>query len=142
MTLHRATAARLANLASPRTIALIRHPEVRAQRASKDDDRTLRGPPFAGTSGRRRRGKKSSMDARARSRYPEVYARWQRDPEGFWAEAASEIDWIEPAKKVFDPAAGIYGRWFTDAVCNTCWNALDRHVATGRGGQAALIHDS
>ena len=82
------------------------------------------------------------MDARAKSRYPEVYARWQRDPEGFWAEAASEIDWIEPAKKVFDPAAGIYGRWFTDAVCNTCWNALDRHVARGRGGQAALIHDS
>jgi propionyl-CoA synthetase len=82
------------------------------------------------------------MDARARSRYPEVYARWQRDPEGFWAEQAAEIDWIEPAKKVFDPAAGIYGRWFTGAVCNTCWNALDRHVARGRGGQAALIHDS
>jgi propionyl-CoA synthetase len=82
------------------------------------------------------------MDARAKSRYPEVYARWQRDPEGFWAEAASEIDWIEPAKKVFDPDAGIYGRWFTGAVCNTCWNALDRHIAQGRGGQAALIHDS
>ena len=82
------------------------------------------------------------MDARAKSRYPEIYARWQRDPEGFWAEAAAEIDWIEPAKKVFDPDAGIYGRWFTGAVCNTCWNALDRHVAKGRGGQAALIHDS
>ena len=82
------------------------------------------------------------MDARAKSRYPEVYASWQRDPEGFWAEAASEIDWIEPARKVFDRDAGVYGRWFTGAVCNTCWNALDRHVAQGRGGQAALIHDS
>ena len=42
------------------------------------------------------------MDART-SRYHEIYARWQRDPEGFWGEAAREIDWIEPAKKVFDP---------------------------------------
>ena len=31
------------------------------------------------------------MDARS-SRYHEVYARWQRDPEGFWAEAAADID--------------------------------------------------
>ena len=37
------------------------------------------------------------MDART-SRYHEVYARWQRDPEGFWAEAAREIDWYEPPK--------------------------------------------
>ncbi len=31
------------------------------------------------------------MDARA-SRYHEVYARWQRDPYGFWSEAAADID--------------------------------------------------
>ena len=42
------------------------------------------------------------MDART-SRYHEVYARWQRDPQGFWGEAAADIDWIEPAKTVFDP---------------------------------------
>ena len=84
------------------------------------------------------------MDARndtGTSRYHEVYARAQRDPKGFWADAAREIDWFEPAKKVFDPDAGIYGRWFTGASCNTCWNAVDRHVAT-RGDQAALIYDS
>jgi len=81
------------------------------------------------------------MDART-SRYFDAYARWQRDPEGFWAEAAQAIDWIEPAKKVFDPDAGPYGHWFVGAVCNTCWNALDRHVRAGRGEQAALIYDS
>jgi propionyl-CoA synthetase len=81
------------------------------------------------------------MDARM-SRYHEVYARWQRDPQGFWAEAAREIDWIEPAKQVFDPNAGVYGRWFAGAVCNTCWNAVDRHVMSGRGEQAAIIYDS
>ncbi len=81
------------------------------------------------------------MDART-SRYHEVYARSMRDPEGFWGEAAQAIDWYEPAKKVFDPSAGVYGRWFTGALCNTCHNALDRHVAGGRANQAAMIYDS
>jgi propionyl-CoA synthetase len=81
------------------------------------------------------------MDARA-SRYHEVYARWQRDPQGFWGEAAQAIDWMEPPKKVFDPDAGVYGRWFAGGVCNTCWNAVDRHVMQGRGEQAAIIYDS
>jgi propionyl-CoA synthetase len=81
------------------------------------------------------------MDARS-SRYHEVYARWQRDPEGFWGEAAQEIDWIEPPKQVFDPNAGVYGRWFIGGVCNTCWNAVDRHVMAGRGEQPAIIYDS
>jgi propionyl-CoA synthetase len=81
------------------------------------------------------------MDART-SRYHEVYARWQRDPQGFWGEAAQAIDWIEPAKQVFDPDAGVYGRWFAGGVCNTCWNAVDRHVMQGRGEQPAIIYDS
>ena len=58
------------------------------------------------------------------------------------ARPRNEIDWIEPPKKVFDPDAGIYGRWFTGGVCNTCYNALDRHVLAGRNDQAALIYDS
>ena len=82
------------------------------------------------------------MDARAKSRYHELYQRWQRDPEGFWGEAAQAIDWIEKPKKIFDQNAGVYGRWFAGGVCNTCWNAIDRHVAAGRGAQAALVYDS
>jgi len=81
------------------------------------------------------------MQARRR-RYQEVYSRAQHDPEGFWGEAANEIDWIEPARRVLDPDAGIYGRWFVGGVCNTCWNAVDRHVARGRGEQPAIIYDS
>jgi propionyl-CoA synthetase len=81
------------------------------------------------------------MDART-SRYHDVYARSMRDPEGFWGEAAQAIDWYEPAKKVFDKDAGVYGRWFTGAVCNTCHNAIDRHVERGRGDQPAIIYDS
>jgi propionyl-CoA synthetase len=81
------------------------------------------------------------MDARS-SRYHDVYARWQRDPEGFWAEAANEIDWFEKPKTTFDRNAGIYGRWFPGGVSNTCYNAIDRHVNAGRGEQVALIYDS
>ncbi len=81
------------------------------------------------------------MDARS-SRYHEVYSQWQRDPEAFWAAAARDIDWMEPAKRIFDPGAGVYGRWFAGGVCNTCWNAVDRHVMQGRGEQAAIIYDS
>lgn len=76
------------------------------------------------------------------SRYFETYADWQADPEGFWRKAAEAIDWFEPPKQIFDPAAGVYGRWFPDAVTNTCHNCLDRHVAAGRADQAALIYDS
>jgi len=82
------------------------------------------------------------MNMQGKSRYFETYARSMRDPEGFWADAARAIDWIEPAKKIFDPNMGLYGRWFAGAVVNTCYNALDRHVAGGRGEQLALIHDS
>jgi propionyl-CoA synthetase len=81
------------------------------------------------------------MDARS-SRYHEAYARWQRDPTGFWGEAAEAIDWLEKPKTVFDAKAGIYGRWFVGGVCNTCFNAVDRHVDAGRGDQAAIIYDS
>lgn len=77
-----------------------------------------------------------------KSRYHEVHARSLADPEGFWAEAAKEIDWIEPATKIFDPSQGTYGRWFAGGVVNTCYNALDRHVERGRADQVALIHDS
>ncbi|HWK14088.1 MAG TPA: propionyl-CoA synthetase [Rhizobiaceae bacterium] len=76
------------------------------------------------------------------SRYYETYAAWQRDPEAFWAEAAKAIDWFTPWEKVFDAEAGVYGRWFAGATCNTCHNAVDRHVASGRADQLALIYDS
>jgi propionyl-CoA synthetase len=74
--------------------------------------------------------------------YAETYARWQADPHGFWAQVAQGLDWIDPPKTIFDPNSGPYGRWFPDATCNTCFNALDRHVRDGRAEQTALIHDS
>ncbi|MDE3177645.1 MAG: AMP-binding protein, partial [Pseudomonadota bacterium] len=76
------------------------------------------------------------------SRYASVYANWQENPAAFWGEAAKAIDWIKPPSRIFDADAGVYGRWFPDATCNACANALDRHVAAGRGEQVALYYDS
>jgi propionyl-CoA synthetase len=74
--------------------------------------------------------------------YTEVYERSLADPEGFWMEAAEAIDWVKkPSKALFDGAAPLY-EWYKDAEVNTCWNAVDRHVAAGRGAQTAIIHDS
>ncbi len=76
--------------------------------------------------------------------YRQTYDRWRADPQGFWAEAAREIAWIKPPEpeRIFDPEGGVYGRWFPDARCNACFNALDRHVEAGRGDQTALYYDS
>ncbi|OYX88558.1 MAG: propionyl-CoA synthetase, partial [Xanthobacter sp. 35-67-6] len=82
------------------------------------------------------------MLERSASRYADVYGAWRRDPEAFWSAAAKDIDWTTPPATIFDAQAGVYGRWFTDGVCNACYNAVDRHVETGRGDQPALIFDS
>ena len=67
------------------------------------------------------------------AKYKDVYEGWKSDPEGFWAAAAETIDWFKPADKIFDADAGIYGRWFAGAECNTCYNAVDRHCREWQG---------
>ncbi len=76
------------------------------------------------------------------SRYDDTYGAWRRDPEGFWAAAAADIQWERKWDKVLDAAKPPFYRWFPGARVNTCHNALDRHVAGGRADQLALIYDS
>ncbi len=74
--------------------------------------------------------------------YAAAYAAWRRDPEGWWADIAEGIAWDRRWDRVFDRESGPYGRWFAGAQLNTAYNCLDRHIAAGRGEQAALIWDS
>ena len=74
--------------------------------------------------------------------YDEVYQRACDDPEGFWQQAASGIDWYTEPKIALDNSAPPFIKWFPDGVLNACYNALDRHVEGGRAEQAALIYDS
>jgi propionyl-CoA synthetase len=76
------------------------------------------------------------------STYDEIYARSQRDPEGFWAAAAEDILWFRRWDRVFDDSRPPFYRWFRGGVLNTCYNALDLHIDRGRGKQRALIYDS
>ena len=74
--------------------------------------------------------------------YRDIYAAWETDPEAFWMAEAEHIDWDrKPTRALNDDRAPLY-EWFTDGMVNTCWNAVDRHVAAGRGTQNAIIYDS
>ena len=75
-------------------------------------------------------------------RFDDMYTRSLVDPQEFWAEAAAEIDWVEPWEQVLDDSRAPFYRWFAGGRLNSCHNALDRHVDRGRADQLALIYDS
>lgn len=74
--------------------------------------------------------------------YAETYRRSLERPEEFWAEAAEAIDWERRWDRVLNASRPPFYRWFAGGRLNTCWNAVDRHVAAGRGERVALIWDS
>ncbi|NYG06685.1 propionyl-CoA synthetase [Phycicoccus badiiscoriae] len=74
--------------------------------------------------------------------YRAAYEQSLSDPDGFWGEAATAIDWITVPPRVLDSDRPPFYRWFTGGTLNTCFNALDRHVAAGRGDQPALHYES
>jgi propionyl-CoA synthetase len=76
------------------------------------------------------------------TKYEAAHTRSLNDPEGFWAEAAQEIDWYKKWHTVLDDSNKPFYRWFAGGEVNTCYNAIDRHVAGGRAEQTALIYDS
>jgi propionyl-CoA synthetase len=74
--------------------------------------------------------------------YQATYARASDDADGFWGEAADALEWDRRWDRVLDDSRPPFYRWFTGGRLNTCHNAVDRHVAQGRGEQLAVIHDS
>lgn len=84
----------------------------------------------------------SPKDVTYVSSYEDTYRRSVEDPDGFWLEAAQALTWEHaPTTGVDESEAPLY-RWFSDGTLNLTVNALDRHVAAGRGDAPALIHDS
>lgn len=75
-------------------------------------------------------------------RYQDVWDRSRRDPTRFWLEAAERIEWITPPTTALAQRSESEWRWFPDGTLNVCANAVDRHVAAGRGDTVALIADS
>jgi len=60
------------------------------------------------------------------------------DPNTFWANEATRIDWHQPFTRTLDYSRPPFARWFIDGQTNLCHNAIDRHLPT-RAQQAALI---
>ena len=73
--------------------------------------------------------------------YDKVYQESIKNPEKFWAKAATKVHWYHQWDKVLDVVDGHY-RWFVGGCMNSCYNALDLHIHNGRANQAALIYDS
>lgn len=76
--------------------------------------------------------------------YQEMYERSVADPEGFWADMASElIYWEKPWEEVLrwefeTPQI----EWFRGGKTNVAYNCLDRHLTNGRRLKAALVWES
>jgi len=76
------------------------------------------------------------------SKYDEIYRQSIDSPESFWGTAAEDLHWDKKWDVVLDPNAKPVARWFVGGQINTCYNAVDRHVESGRADQLAIIYDS
>lgn len=76
--------------------------------------------------------------AQANMRDPSVYERARRDPEGFWASIARELQWDEPWHTVMEWNPP-WVKWFVGGRLNASVNCVDRQLAAGRRTKAAII---
>jgi len=76
--------------------------------------------------------------AQANVRDAGIYERAERDPEGFWAGFAAELEWMSPWAQVLDWQPP-HAKWFVGGKLNVTANCVDRHVRSARRNKAALI---
>ncbi len=74
--------------------------------------------------------------------YQQEYAAAKNDPQGFWREKASALEWFSSPQEILSLDEHGIHHWFADGEMNTAYMALDYHVEHGRADQAALIYDS
>jgi acetyl-CoA synthetase len=70
--------------------------------------------------------------------YERIYRRSVDDPEGFWGDAASELEWFKPWEQVLDDS-GPHAKWFTGGKLNLSHNCVDRHAKGARRDKVALL---
>jgi acetyl-CoA synthetase len=70
--------------------------------------------------------------------YEAMYRRSVEEPEAFWAEAASELEWFAPWEKVLEGEMGS-ARWFVGGKLNLSHNCVDRHALGARREKTALL---
>ena len=75
---------------------------------------------------------------RSLSEYEALTKRAADDPEGYWAEIASELHWFEKWNKVLEWELP-FSKWFVGGKTNMSYNCLDRHLTTFRKNKVALL---
>jgi acetyl-CoA synthetase len=80
----------------------------------------------------------AAFRAQANVADPGVYERAERDPEGFWAGFAAELEWFTPWAAVLEWTPP-HAKWFTGGTLNASVNCVDRHVRGARRNKAAII---
>lgn len=71
--------------------------------------------------------------------YNEVYERSTKDTDGFWLDAAKNLDWFQfPKEGRSGDFKGVNYSWFLGGKLNASYNCLDRHLKK-RGNKAAII---
>ena len=68
---------------------------------------------------------------------PALYAHAEKDRLAFWEEQARELTWEKSWDQVLEWNSP-YAKWFGGGKINASVNALDRHVAAGRGERIAF----
>ena len=68
---------------------------------------------------------------------PDLYAHADKDRLAFWEEQARELTWDKKWDQVLEWNSP-YAKWFIGGKINASVNALDRHVAAGRGERIAF----
>lgn len=74
--------------------------------------------------------------------YRDQHQRSLAEPSDYWLEIAEDVHWYKKPTQGVDTSGSPFNTWFADGEINACYNAIDVHVANGRGDQTALIHDS
>ena len=67
----------------------------------------------------------------------DIYATADADRLAFWETQARELTWDQPWNTVLDWQVP-YAKWFVGGKLNASANAVDRHVAEGRGNRVAF----
>lgn len=80
----------------------------------------------------------ASAHIKSREQYDQIYKRSVENPEGFWAEIASELHWFKPWERVLEWKEP-FAEWFVGGQINLSYNCLDRHLTTWRKNKAAII---
>ena len=73
--------------------------------------------------------------------YTKLYKKSIENPESFWAEKASQLDWFKKWDIVLRNDMGFF-KWFEGGYLNVSYNCLDRIIKSGKKDKIAFIWES